>query len=233
MILSNYYLIKKLGKHLVKIPSDKKECNDDIIENISLKVGKHQVFLDISRCPNLSNSIIPIIIQLYDSILYLDISFTKINDLTSIINNCNLLKSLNIAGLKITSSDNYNSLENLLYLELLNLRSSNVSNLLFLRNSYCLRSLDIGCTEIISDGIEIVLNNCTRLEELRLDGCRHYDLTTTTTTIDYLKDILQKNISLTVININDSNIELPSPFPSKCIFENCSRRFYLNNIILL
>ena len=106
--------------------------------------------------------------------MYLDISFTKVMDLSPL---CELisLKSLNIAGVKV---NDFSCLKYLDTLELLSLRSClGITNLNDISKLLVLRSLDIGhCLRINTISPLLTL---TRIEELVLDSSGYISIITT------------------------------------------------------
>jgi hypothetical protein len=126
------------------------------------------MFLDTSRCSKLSS--LPFsYLRLCKSLLYLDVSFTKLNDFTPITENCTNLRALNVSGISASSHAHYTKISDLVSLEVLVMRSSNVSAVDWVGNLSQLRSLDLGITTLETDSMNMFRNQ-TRLQELLLDG---------------------------------------------------------------
>lgn len=156
------------AKDGIRVTTDKKAVSDYITEIILKRVGGHQSFLDLSKCVNLSPRCISrrAILEC-PHLIYLDVSYTRCDDLSAIYN-LQQLRGLNVAGLQLLSTD-LKGIEKLIILEALCLRNTNItniSNLLFLE---CIRSLDLGYTQITVYGEALRRKN--RLEELLLDHC--------------------------------------------------------------
>lgn len=166
MNVSNDFAVRMMGLYTTQIPEDKDDVTDEAVESIFMKLMSFQTFIDISRCKKLSPSVVKYF-DVGNALLYLDISYTRINRLETICNNCVNLKAINLAGLELLDRD-YKALQTLTCAELINMRSSNVQNIQCLSQLHCLRSLDLGHTNILNIN---PLTNKTRLEELLLDHC--------------------------------------------------------------
>jgi len=139
---------------------------DTTFESVIRKIGVHQSFVDISRCTKLTT--LPYgCFQMCRSLLYLDVSYTKLNDIRPITENCTALKALNVAGINFLEEGSSN-ISNLASLEVLILRGSNVNDISWVNRLQVLRSLDLGVLSITSDPV-LVTRNLTRLQELLLD----------------------------------------------------------------
>jgi hypothetical protein len=170
---------------------DKDDVSNQSFANTFCKCGAHQVHLDISRCHLLSSVRTVPIIAIGLSLLYLDISYTKILHISAITTNCQMLKAFNLSGLELEMSSysasletelaaapgqglsGYNCLHDLVCLEVLSLRSSNIANIDIISCLPMLRSLDLGETHI---NVLHPLQGLTRLEELLLDNCTFTNL---------------------------------------------------------
>lgn len=166
MMVSNDFCLRIMGNHATQIPEDKEDVTDEAVDSIFNKLLPFQSFVDISRCKKLSPSVVKYF-EAGSTLLYLDISYTRINRLEPICNFCVNLKSINLAGLELLDKD-YKAMELLTCIELINLRNSNVQNIQSLSQLHCLRSLDLGHTTILNIN---PVSNKTRLEELLLDHC--------------------------------------------------------------
>lgn len=166
MLVSNDFAIRMMGSLFPQVPQRKMEVTDAMMESVLRKIGPQQVFLDVSRCWKLT--VQPFnCLKLCKSLVYLDVSYTKLRDLDVIAENCESLRGLNVSGLEI-NNDSYNALANLQALEVLHLRNCNIISMEWFKDMHTLRSLDLGASTVqLSDS----LSNCTRLEELLLDGC--------------------------------------------------------------
>lgn len=119
-------------------------------------IGSYQVFIDISRC-SLITSLPCRSFIMCTNLLYLDISYTKLNDISTICEFCTYLKGINISAIKMIEQNIYNKLSNLEYLQILQMRYSNVHELNFILYLQQLRSLDLGNT--IIQCIELYIYN--------------------------------------------------------------------------
>lgn len=126
MLVSNDYVIRSMGSNITQVPEDKNDVNDDNFESILKKIGSHQVFLDFSRCLNITPKSF-YLLEMCKSLLYLDVSYTSIADLSVISNNCAVLKGLNLAGTKLQYHSHTNSNSNS-YINNTYINNSNNSN---------------------------------------------------------------------------------------------------------
>lgn len=166
MMVSHDFAMRMVGNLIPQIPGSKEEVYDTTLESIVRKIGAHQVFMDISRCGKLTTLKFGCL-QLCKSLSYLDVSYTKINDLRTISDNCVSLRGLNVAGTTLMDG-NYSIVANLVSLEVLTLRNSNVNDVSWVHLLPMLRSLDLGILQVHTDPIAEI-RNLTRLEELLLD----------------------------------------------------------------
>lgn len=161
MQISHDYVTRFLGTS-VQAPRNKPDVTDDVFSSVVNSSGGHQLMIDCSRCVN---------VQQFDclascrSLLYLDLSFTSFSNLSSIANNCSVLKALNVAHTQIVD---FSPIQELVTLEVLNLRHTSFSDCSLLQPLQILRSLDMGETAIRTIG---PLVHMYRLEELLLDRC--------------------------------------------------------------
>lgn len=158
--------MRMVGVLIPQIPGSKDDVYDTTLESIIRKIGSHQVFLDISRCRKLTTLKFGCL-QLCKSLLYLDVSYTKINDLRTISDHCVSLRGLNVAGTSMMDG-NYSIVENLVSLEVVVLRNSNVIDVSWVHQLPMLRSLDLGELKVTTNPISEI-RNLTRLQELLLD----------------------------------------------------------------
>lgn len=166
MLVSNDFSMRMLGQLIPQVPGDKREVYDTTFESVIRKIGVHQSFVDISRCTKLTT--LPYgCFQMCRSLLYLDVSYTKLNDIRPITENCTALKALNVAGVQFMAGGS-NNISHLASLEILVLRNSNVNDIAWVNKLQVLRSLDLGVLAITSDPI-LVTRTLTRLQELLLD----------------------------------------------------------------
>lgn len=165
-MVSHDFAMRMVGILIPQIPGSKEDVFDTTLESIVRKIGPHQTFLDISRCMQLTT--LPFAcLQLCKSLLYLDVSFTKINDLRVISEQCVSLRGLNIAGTSLMDG-NYSTIANLVSLEVVVLRNSNINDISWIHQLSMLRSLDLGVIQFHTDPIAEI-RNLTRLQELLLD----------------------------------------------------------------
>ncbi len=170
MNVSDDYAVRILSLTTNQVPLLKEDVTDEIFYQIMCVLGKSQRFLDISRCMELR----PLSfnqLSICESLTYLDISYTRIIDLSPIIENCLGIKAICLAGLDLTQKQ-YDSVGKLVNLEYLTLRQSNINSIDCCQYLYMLRSLNLGYTSISSISC-LGGNNFTRLEELVLDGCKN------------------------------------------------------------
>jgi hypothetical protein len=143
----------------------KNQMTDDLCTTITRTNGPFQIFMNFSRYNQLSSSLNDL--SVCKSLLYLDISYTKVLDLQFLAGFAHL-KGLNLAGIEVSHESSYDVLQNLNHIEILVLRASNISSGTRLRGLIFLRSLDIGNTKISS--IDFI-KDFHRLEELLVDSC--------------------------------------------------------------
>lgn len=164
MQISHDYVIRFLGTSILT-PRRKQDVTTFIFSTITNTAGGHQKMIDVSRCDLIEPSGFSSF-ACCESLLYLDISFTNIDDLTVIADNCMALKALNIAH--CAGLTDFSHLVKLDTLELLNLRSTSFNSTSEVTNLLLLRSLDLGHTNVTEISS---LRGLYRLEELLLDGC--------------------------------------------------------------
>jgi hypothetical protein len=166
MLVSCDFSVRMVGHLIPQVPVDKAQVFDNNFESVMRKLGPHEAFIDISRCKNLTT--LPFrCFSLCSSLLYLDISYTRLNDLKVIAENCYDLRGINISGLELMDRT-YTRVASLASLEVLVMRKCNVLNVDWLENLPMLRSLDLGMNNVKTDPVWHV-RNLTRLEELALD----------------------------------------------------------------
>jgi len=169
MLVSNDFSMRMLGQLIPQVPGNKSEVYDSTFESVIRKIGAHQSLIDISRCSMLTS--LPYgCLHMCKSLLYLDVSFTKLNDIRPITENCTALKALNVAGIQFMEGSSSN-IAYLASLEVLVLRNSNVHDISWVSKLPVLRSLDLGVLSITSDPI-LSTRLQTRLQELLLDNTR-------------------------------------------------------------
>ena len=165
MIISHSYFSRLMGTRGTPIPAEKDDVTDKVCISVLGVAGAHQVLLDLSRCVLLQPTTFDYL-KRCPALLYLDLSYTRVLDLSP-IRTCTMLRAFNGAGLKLSNDTGYDALRDLPQLELLILRGSNISNGGRLKASSILRSLDISFTRI--DSIEF-LKDMKRLEELVMES---------------------------------------------------------------
>ena len=164
MLMNSNYLLRRMAG-VYQPPEKKSDVTDVLFKSIINQMGGHQMMMDISRC----RLLVPT--SFYDfnictNLQYLDVSYTQIDDLDPITDNCTVLRSLVLAGIEFLSPVTFQPLSKLVSLELLSLRSSNIESSEYLQGLLQLRSLDLGHSGISSIGC---LQGLTRMEELCLD----------------------------------------------------------------
>jgi len=165
MLISHTYLSRIVGRRGHQCPDKKDDVSDEIAQSILGVAGNHQQLVDVSRCHRLTPRMFEIFTRC-EALLYLDLSYTKVADL-SFLRACPALRAFNGAGLKLTNDTGYDALRDLPNLELLILRSSNLSNGSRLKEAFLLRSLDVSYTRI--DSLDF-LKDMGRLEELVIES---------------------------------------------------------------
>jgi hypothetical protein len=181
---------------------DKIDLTNDVFDSVYRKIGAHQIHLDISRCMRLTHETISSTISVGVSLMYLDISYTHVMDISLICSSCLAIRVLSLAGLNLVDSK-YQSITALQSLEVLSLRSSNISDIKAISFLPLLRSLDLGSTSFSS--VESLVN-LGRLEELLLDDSRVTDACSDLSNMRVFKSMK----SLQLINLMFSNIFTPS-----------------------
>lgn len=194
MLLSQKLLINRSNAIGVTIPSNSDEVIDLIVLKLTALSGSHQRYINISRCSRLTSNCLNNIGKC-QGLLYLNISYTTIENISPLIN-LPLLKSLSIAGLHLI---NYDDIKWLVTLEILNTQFSNFSKPELLCNFNVLRSLDFGHTPITNiNGIQ----RLTRLEELYLDSTPYIQESSNQMIVNSLVDLS----SLKLLQIGNSNL---------------------------
>jgi hypothetical protein len=204
MLVSNDFAIRMMGHLFPQIPGDKKDVYDNNFEGVMRKIGPQQAFIDISRCKKLTT--LPFkCFQLCKSLLYLDVSFTNLNDLSIVCYHCYDLRSLNISGIQAMDR-NFSPVAKLPSLEVLTMRYSNAYNVDWIEQLSCLRSLDLGVTTIQSDPTWHI-RNLTRLQELVLD-CTKFPVEVTEVSPPSLQmiEVFSGLSSLKLLNICESSL---------------------------
>ena len=120
MLVSHDFNRRLLGSQGIQPPMLKDEVTDDTFTSIICTVGSHQRLISISQCNNIRPGNLKLL-GLCTSLQYLDISYTRLADISIIASNCQVLKSLQLSGLYL---DTYIPLGSMISLELLNLRRS-------------------------------------------------------------------------------------------------------------
>jgi hypothetical protein len=208
MNLSNDFLIRIVGaQDGFRVPVLKGKIEDtNMLMTIKLS-GEQQSFCDVSRCEKLSAHFLTRVIPLScPHLLYLDLSYTKTDDLTTVFSCCSHLKILNISGLSLLVPS-LSGIQQLTYIEVVSLRSSNIDDISAIKELQCLRSLDIGVTNIKKVG-RYTFENKNRLEELLLDECQ---ITNNTAANDMLDGIgylsCLKFINLTKCSLEEKEVK--------------------------
>lgn len=80
-------------------PKTRKDVDDRIFETQISLLGGHQLMIDAGRCNSVSAQKL-ILIRQCMSLLYLDISYTKLNSMREIAEQCTSLRSLMLGKLK-------------------------------------------------------------------------------------------------------------------------------------
>ena len=80
-----------MGGQNLQVPRDKEDLFDTSLENTLLKIGGHQLFLDLSRAPHLTSGVFSILREC-SSLLFLDVSYTAFHDLEVLTKHCLNLK---------------------------------------------------------------------------------------------------------------------------------------------
>ena len=199
MLISHNFFPRLACIRGYQCPTEKDSVTDDVFKSIVCVTGNHQALLDISRCYKLSPPIFNHL-ERCASLQYLDLSYTPIRDLMP-IKSCKSLRALNICGLRLSSDISFDALQDLTSLEILLLRSSNISKGARLKELIMLRSLDIGNTKI--DSIEFV-STLRRLEEFFMDNI---PLFARASHIKHCISVLQELSSLRLLNVNGTVLD--------------------------
>lgn len=165
MQISNDFVVRYLGTSILP-PFAKHEVTDALFISIVNTAGAHQQFVDVNRCWGISPETFANL-QVLSSLIYLDVSYTRIPSIDVIVSTCKSLKALNLSGLSLSD---FHGLHEIDTLEWLGLRDSNVIDISFAEHLLVLRYLDIGGTNVLSLR---PLSGLVRLEQLCLDGCKH------------------------------------------------------------
>jgi len=167
MLVQSDYMFRRTSG-VYQYPENRAALDDALFTSQIHLMGGHQLMVDVSRCSSVSPQKFTAL-KLCTAVNFLDVSFTHIESLREIAQNCTSLRSLVLAGLNSMPEDAYNQLSKLTTLECLSLRNSkNVSTKAIrnIKDLVMLRSLDLGLTKITSIDC---LQGLTRLEELNLD----------------------------------------------------------------
>lgn len=199
MNVSDDYALRILSLTTTQVPLLKEDVTDEIFYQVMCVLGKSQRFIDISRCMELRPANFNQL-SMCESLTYLDVSYTRIIDLSPIIENCFGIKAICLAGLDLAQHQ-YDNVGKLVNLEYLTLRQSNINSINCCRYLYMLRSLNLGHTAITSIS-SLGGNNFTRLEELVLDGCSNLNFDEFT---DHLKNFCEIP-NLATLNICETDL---------------------------
>ena len=165
MFVSQRLIIKRTQAIGYEVPNDSDLVTDTIVLRLIALTGGHQRLINLSFCSRLTSSCLNNFYKC-SGLQYLNLSYTNIENISSLINLSNL-RSLSLAGLHLI---NYDELRWIITLEILNLSFSNFSKPELLSNFNLLRSLDFGHTPISNiNGLQ----SLARLEELYLDSTRN------------------------------------------------------------
>jgi hypothetical protein len=203
MNLSNDFLIRIVGaQDGFRVPVLKAKIEDtNMLMTIKLS-GEHQSFCDVSRCEKLSAHFLTRVIPLScPHLMYLDLSYTKTDDFTTVFSSCSHLKVLNISGCSLLIPS-LSGIQQLTYLEVVSLRSSNIDDISALKELQCLRSLDLGVMSIKKVG-KYAFENKNRIEELLLDECQFIN----NSAMNDMLDGIGYLSSLKFINLTKSSLE--------------------------
>lgn len=168
MLLSQLFVVSQLKSIGIDLPEDPDGVEDDLVNRLLIFSGAHQRLISLARCQKITNDGISNL-PLCRSLLYLNLSYTNIRDISA-ISNCEILRGVNAAG---TNFESYEPLKWLNNLEVLNLSFSSIEKAGSSFNDLrMLRSLDLGNTSITSleELSFLTTGRLTRLEELLLDG---------------------------------------------------------------
>lgn len=199
MRVANDFILRVMGAQEGGsiIPLDRSAVDDVIATRVLTRMGSQQSYIDIARCYAVSSSIINKHLPHHcTALVYLDVSYTKCDDLTQIFLHCQGLRTLNAAGLTFLVHD-LQGIGNLYQLEALSLRSSSITDIRAIEGLPLLRSLDFGCTTLTK--IEKAFNNKKRLEEILFDYCQ-------ISNTEAFLDAVPALESLKVMNLHGSNL---------------------------
>ena len=113
-----------------EIPENKNDVKNANFVRILGMLSGICTYLNITRCKLLTSNVFNELIRC-KTLMYLDLSYTSIIDISVLMLNCLDLKSLNISGCILES---YEPLRNMIQLELLNLISSSINNSDYIQN---------------------------------------------------------------------------------------------------
>jgi Leucine-rich repeat (LRR) protein len=212
MFVSSDYVMRMCG--LVdgkRLTDDKNKTNEQLTGLVLRRSGKHQTFLDISRCLLLGarflNRTVP---SCCPNLLYLDISYTSCDDLASVYLHCPALRTLNASGLQLMDAT-LNGIEELTELEVLSIRGSNIRDISALAEAVLMRSLDLGNTTI--DVVTNAFDSKERLEELLLDGCQTAFVDEIILAMSFMKRLKLVNLHEGVFAMKRSSIARTMEWP--------------------
>lgn len=223
MRLSNDFLLRVMGAQEggSLLVHDRSEMDDVNALKVFKRVGSQQTYIDASRCCNLSSQLLNRHLPMNCPVLlYLDLSYTKCDDLTYVFQYCQSLKTLNIAGLDFLVH-NLKGIGGLYNLEVLSLRSSSTVDIRELTLLPVLRSVDLGYTKL--QHIEKAFENKNRLEEIVMDYCELKDVQIFLDMIPGLEALKAMNIQGS--NLMDSEIFINDLAVGPIYFEKTCRRY--------
>ena len=199
------------------IPKKHADVTDSLLERILRLSGLSQRMVDVSRCSNLSRNCVNFL-SLCQNILYLDMSYTAINSVDTLADNCLVIRSLYLCGTNLTTCE---SLSKMTSLELLNLSFSSFSNTTTLSPLIKLRSLDLGHSKINSI---MGLSSMSRLEELLIDSSELRNQKYVKQSLEVLGSLKE----LKLLNVGGTELaawtEQISPLASQDLYIDCSTR---------
>jgi hypothetical protein len=207
MNITSDFFVRMVGaQDGYRIPALKGKADDTSSVMPICLGGEQQNFVDLSRCINLSPKFLTRTLPLACSfIMYLDISYTKADDLTTVYTNCLHLKVLNLAGLQLLIPT-LKGIQKLTNLEVISIRSSNIQDISGFDDLLCLRSID--CGELSLKKVQNALKNKDRLEELLFDSTRMLNYECISDVMDELSNLT----SLKLFNITNSGLAEESVF---------------------
>eukprot|EP01039_Chlorochromonas_danica_P009162 gene9162-10114_t len=170
MMVSNDFLLRTIGRQDgIILPIHKSDVRDYLLEVILKRIGGQQSFLDLSRCFVLSPRVVNFLTPTHcTNLLYLDLSYTKCDELDMIFQKCLFLEGFVVAGLQLLHPV-LTGIGNLHHLQLLSIRSSNIKDIRGIEACSCLRSLDLGYLSLHAVSLSALVSHI-RLEELLLDN---------------------------------------------------------------